>query len=215
MADQKGITLTCPQGMIAYCIRSYALGSLCPASAGFRYGRAMSKHPASLCSETVDIQRRKQRWLGALVIVAACFVVYAPALDGTLVWDDDTHLLDNPVFDENGLYKVWFEPLERLSYWPVTFTSHWLEYQLWEFEPRGYHVVNVLLHALSALVLWGVLRAMALPLPWLVALVFAIHPVNVESVAWISQRKNLLSMLFFIISALFYLRFEAQRKASL
>jgi tetratricopeptide (TPR) repeat protein len=152
------------------------------------------------------------RWLGGAALLLICVAVYAPALPGDFVWDDDTHLLDNPVLEEDGLYKVWFTPPERINYWPATFTSYWIEYQLWGFDPFGYHVVNVLIHALNAILLWRVLNLLRLPYSWLVALLFAVHPVNVESVAWIAQRKSLLSMLFAMISLLFFLRHEAERR---
>lgn len=154
-----------------------------------------------------------QRWLGSLTIVLACFVVYAPSLEGGFVWDDDTHLLLNPVFQEDGLHRVWLQPPQEINYWPVTFTTYWLEYQLWEFDPLGYRIVNLFLHAMAAIVLWSVLTALRVPLSWWIALIFAIHPVNVESVAWIAQRKNVLSLLFGLLAALFFLRFEANRKA--
>lgn len=154
-------------------------------------------------------------WLGAAAIGVACFAAFLPALGGDFVWDDDTHLLDNPVLEENGLYKVWVAPPERINYWPVTFTTYWLEHQLFGFDPLGYHVVNVLIHAASALFLWQILRLLRVPLPWLVALVFAVHPVNVESVAWITQRKNLLSFFFGALSLLLWLHFEKRRRALL
>ncbi|MBW2293007.1 MAG: tetratricopeptide repeat protein, partial [Deltaproteobacteria bacterium] len=156
------------------------------------------------------------RWLiGSLAIVIACFAIYAPSLGGSFIWDDDTHLLDNPVFEDDGLYKVWLTPPQKINYWPMTFTTYWLEYQIWEFDPLGYRVVNLLLHALCAIAMWALLRALRVPFPWFIAFVFAIHPVNVESVAWIAQRKTILSLLFFLIAWLFYLRFEAERKAAL
>lgn len=78
------------------------------------------------------------RWLiGSLAIVIACFAIYAPSLGGSFIWDDDTHLLDNPVFEDDGLYKVWLTPPQKINYWPMTFTTYWLEYQIWEFDPLG------------------------------------------------------------------------------
>jgi tetratricopeptide (TPR) repeat protein len=145
--------------------------------------------------------------------VIACFAIYAPSLGGDFIWDDDTHLLDNPVFEEDGLHKVWLTPPQRINYWPMTFTTYWLEYQIWEFNPVGYRIVNLLLHALCAIAMWAVLRALQIPLPWLIALAFALHPVNVETVAWVAQRKTILSLLFMLIAAIFYLRFESERKS--
>ncbi len=153
--------------------------------------------------------------LGTAVIVLVCFCVYAASLAGGFVWDDDTHLLDNPVFEPGGLLAVWFSPPQVINYWPVTFTSYWFEHALWGFDPLGYRIVNVLLHAGSSVLLWRVLARLRVPLPWLCALVFAVHPVNVESVAWVAQRKNLLSLLFFLGATWAYLRFEAQQRTGL
>lgn len=153
--------------------------------------------------------------VGALGILLACGIVYAASLSGGFVWDDDTHLLDNPVFEPGGLAAVWFSPPQVINYWPVTFTSYFVEHALWGFDPLGYRVVNVLLHALSCILLWRVLRRLEVPFAWLCALVFAVHPVNVESVAWIAQRKNLLSLLFFVLATFYYLRFEAEERAGL
>jgi tetratricopeptide (TPR) repeat protein len=159
-------------------------------------------------------RNRARWWLGAAAILVASFAVYAPALEGGFVWDDDTHLLDNPVLEENGLRKVWLTPPQRINYWPLTFTTYWVEHQLWGLDPLGYHVVNVLIHAASCILIWLVLLRLRVPYPWLVALVFAIHPVNVESVAWITQRKNLLSMFFFALALLLHLRFEDRRSVT-
>jgi tetratricopeptide (TPR) repeat protein len=149
--------------------------------------------------------------LGCALILLASFLAFGPALGGDFVWDDDTHLLDNPVFDETGLYGVWLSPPTRINYWPVTYTTYWLEHGLWGFDPLGYHVVNVVLHALACMLLWRLLAVLGVPFAWLAALVFAVHPVNVESVAWIAQRKNILSLLFFFLTLIFYLEAAARR----
>src|ERR1035437_4408213 len=128
-----------------------------------------------------------------LVLVAATLAVYWPALGGGFIWDDDVMLRNNPyVKSPGGLYFIWCST--RLpDFFPLTSTSLWLECRLWGMHPLGYHLSNVLLHAASAVILWRVLRRLAVPAAWLAALLFAIHPVNVESVAWITERKNTLS----------------------
>jgi tetratricopeptide (TPR) repeat protein len=156
---------------------------------------------------------RARWWLGCAAIVVASFAVYAPALGGDFVFDDDIHLTENPVLEEGGLRRIWLTPPENLNYWPVTWTSYWIEHRLWGLDPVGYHLANVLIHAAGVCLIWAVLRRLGVPYPWLVALVFALHPVNVASVAWIAQQKNVLSLFFFALSLLLYLRFEQRRAA--
>lgn len=143
----------------------------------------------------------------AAVIFAVTVAAYLPSLRAGFVWDDDTHLTGNIVLQEDGLRRVW-TTTDSPNYWPVTWTSFWIEHQLWGLRPLGYHAVNVLLHALNSLLVWRVMSRLNVPGALLVGLLFAVHPVNVASVAWITQRKNLLCMLFFAAALLAYLRFE-------
>ena len=115
----------------------------------------------------------------ALAVVAATFAAYWPALGGDFIWDDDVMVKNNPcVQSPGGLYYIWCTT--RLpDFFPLTSTTFWLEWRLWGMRPSGYHVTNVLLHAASAVMLWRVLRRLAVPAAWLAALGFARHPVNV------------------------------------
>jgi tetratricopeptide (TPR) repeat protein len=145
--------------------------------------------------------------------VAASLILLAIAAHGTAVrngfiWDDDDYVVENATLHApDGLRQIWFEIGSTPQYYPLVHTSYWLEYRLWGLEPAGYHAVNVLLHALACLLLFSVLRSLAVPGAWLAAAIFAVHPVHVESVAWITERKNVLSGVFYLGSLLAYLRF--------
>ena len=141
----------------------------------------------------------------ALAVVVAAFVSYWPALTGQFVWDDDVLLTNNALVKaSDGLYRMWFTT-EAVDYWPLTGTSFWIEWRLWGMKPFGYHVTNLLIHLASAGLIWAVLKRLSVPGAAVAASIFALHPVNVESVAWIVQRKNVLSLFFFLLSGLWFL----------
>jgi hypothetical protein len=143
-------------------------------------------------------------WLLALALVVAVFLAYQPAWRGNFIWDDDLHLLKNPVLQPGGLARTWV-PGTYATYWPVTSTAYWIQHQLWGLSALGFHLVNIGLHAVSAILIWRVLRLLRVPGGLLAAALFALHPVNVESVAWITQQKNTISLLLTLASVLAYL----------
>ena len=150
----------------------------------------------------------------AAVLVGAVVVAYLPALRAGFVWNDDTYLTGNATLDETGgLRRIWADPRANEQYYPAVFTSFWVEKRLWGLHPFGYHLVNVLLHAGSALLLWWLLRRLGLPGGWLAAALFALHPVCVESVAWVTERKNTLSLLLTLLAAHAYLASASARDA--
>ncbi len=151
-------------------------------------------------------------WQGGLIVLLV-FLAYLPALRGGFIWDDDDYVTQNPTLhDLGGLQRLWFKVGAVPQYYPVVHTTFWLEYHLWGLNPVGYHLINVLLHATAAILLWRVLLRLQIPGAWLAAVIFALHPVEVESVAWITERKNVLSAVFYFAAALACLRFVALKE---
>ena len=168
---------------------------------------------------TVSRSRRKIVWQ-AVTLLAATLLAYLPVLDAGFVWNDDDLTAILALVQRQGLSAIWFSS-EAFNYWPVTWSSYWIEHQVFGTNPAtglphptSYHVVNVLLHAAGSLLLWRVLVQLEIPGAWLAATVFAVHPVNVESVAWITQRKNVLAMVFYLVAMWQFLDFEQTNRRS-
>ncbi len=141
-------------------------------------------------------------------MVALVLLAYQQIWRAGFIWDDDFHVTRNLMLrDLRGLWRIWSDPSATPQYYPLVHTSFWLEYQLWGLQPLGYHLDNLIFHGFAAILLWRVLVRLELPGAWLAAALFAVHPVEVESVAWITERKNVLSGLFYLAAALYYLRF--------
>src|SRR5262245_22613822 len=150
--------------------------------------------------------------VGLLVLLTTA--AYVPSLQGGFIIDDDVLLTGSPLIKSaDGVYSFWFTT-KPVDYWPVSNTSLWLEWRLWGSDPTGYHVTNLVLHLLNALLIWWILQALAIPGAFLGALLFALHPVNVQPVAWITQRKTLLAMFFSLLAIVCLLRSEARRAVS-
>jgi tetratricopeptide (TPR) repeat protein len=143
-----------------------------------------------------------RRWTAAmpgLALVLLVVAAYLPALRGQFIWDDDYHVVKSaPLRSLAGLWRIWFEPGATQQYYPLTHSSFWLDYHLWGLRPAAYHAENILLHALGAVLVWRLLRRLEVSGAWLGAALFALHPVCVESVAWITERKNTLSGVCFL-----------------
>jgi tetratricopeptide (TPR) repeat protein len=148
----------------------------------------------------------------AALLLAATLVAYAPALRGSLLWDDDAHVTKPALRSLHGLWRIWFEVGATQQYYPLLHSAFWFEHRLWGDSVLGYHLVNVALHATAAWLLVLILRRLSFAAPVLAGLVFALHPICVESVAWISEQKNTLSAVFYLWSALLYLDFDRTRR---
>lgn len=153
-------------------------------------------------------------WAGVLALLV--LVAFLPAATGQFIWDDDHHVGVIDTLDSvQGLAKIWM-PLDNATpqYYPLTSTTFWIEHHFWGDNPLGYHLVNILLQAASAIVVWRLLRRLAVPGAWLAAAIWAVHPLQAETVCWISERKNLLSGLLFFSSIWFYLEFAGLTPAA-
>ena len=154
--------------------------------------------------------------LGAAIALAGavlCLLVavsYFPALSGGFVWDDVVLTKATPLHAWSGLAQIWFTPRALLPYeghyWPLLHTTFWLEHKLWGLAPFGYHLVNLLLHTGVVLLLWRLLLRLEVPGAWFAAAVFAVHPLHVESVAWVIGRKDMLATLCYLAAVLAYIR---------
>ena len=166
---------------------------------------------ASLRPEGMAVQPHawwNHDWTLGLVLIAATLVVYWPALHGGFVWDDDSHISDNPTLRSlKGLWEIWFQPGATCQYYPLSFTGFWIGYQLWGLHTPGYHLITVALHGTGAVLLWQVLKRLEVRAAWLAGAIFALHPVNVMSVAWMTELKNTLSGVLILGAAWAYLRF--------
>jgi tetratricopeptide (TPR) repeat protein len=148
------------------------------------------------------------RVVAGAALVLMVLAAYRPALRAGFIWDDDDHVTANETLKSvDGLRRIWLEPGVVPQYYPLTFSGLWVEYHLWGLRPLGYHLVNILLHASNAILWWCILRRLAVPGAWFAAALFALHPVQVESVAWVTELKNVLSGAFYLAAALAYLRF--------
>ena len=152
--------------------------------------------------------RRTRACVFALLLAAVTFSVYHPAWRGGFVWDDDAYVTNNDLLTApDGLRRIWFSLDAPSQYFPLVYTTFRLERALWGLNPLGYHLVNICLHITTALLLWRLLVRLQIPGAFLAAAIFALHPVQVESVAWITERKNVLMGVFFMLTLLTWWNF--------
>ena len=138
-------------------------------------------------------------------------LAYQPAWHGEILWDDEAHIGGPELRTLDGLRRIWLMPRTTQQYYPLLHTSYWLQQRLWGDSTTGYHIVNLLLHIGCVVLVLRILRRLRIPGAELAAIIFALHPVNVETVAWIAERKNTLSGVFALTATLWYLRFDESR----
>jgi len=160
----------------------------------------------SVLGRWIDRPHVKGTLLAGL-LVAMVVAAYGPALEAGFIWDDDDYVTENPLLHApDGFERIWLSMDAPSQYFPLVYSAFRIEYGLWGLDPFGYHLVNVLLHAANALLLWLLLRRLDIAGAWFAAAVFALHPVQVESVAWVTERKNVMSLFFSLLSLLAWLR---------
>jgi len=174
--------------------------------AGRRYSSAHMSLRARLTRPWPDPAR-------ALLLLACVTVAYLPALTGGTVWDDDRHITSGAQQSLDGLRRIWFELGATQQYYPLLHSAFWIEHRLWGDAPLGYHLVNVGLHGIAAILVVVLCQRLAIKGAWLAGFLFALHPVAVESVAWISEQKNTLSLVFYLLATLGWLHFDQRRRA--
>ncbi|HUG10177.1 MAG TPA: tetratricopeptide repeat protein [Opitutaceae bacterium] len=172
--------------------------------------------------------RRAAPWAMVALVLGVVLACYWPAFHGELLWDDPAHITSEELRSWTGLWRIWFDLGATQQYYPVLHTTFWIEHRLWGDSMFGYHLANAVLHAACCCLLAMILRRLWMRretepgsagvrgelwgFEWLAALLFAAHPVCVESVAWISEQKNTLSLLFYLLAGLVYLQFDARRQ---
>ena len=163
-----------------------------------------------------------------MLIFCATAIAYLPSFSGEFIWNDSDYVTAPALRSLDGLARIWTEPGATEQYYPLLHSAFWVQHRIFGDSPLGYHLVTLLLHIGSA-VLFGLIvrrlfdndagpaapgseRRRFVGVEWVAALLFALHPVHVESVAWITEQKNTLSLAFYLAAALVYLRFDATRQ---
>jgi Flp pilus assembly protein TadD len=155
---------------------------------------------------------RARALIFAVVLAAVTIFAYRPAWHGGFLWDDDAYIINNELLTApDGWQRIWFSLDSPSQYFPFTYSTFRIEHALWGLNTTGYHWVNLLLHVGNALLVWAVLARLKVPGAWLAAAIFALHPVQVESVAWITERKNVLMAFFFLLTLLGWIAFVDER----
>lgn len=183
-----------------------------------KLGGDLKKRPTGSVAPRLDppagpSQSRRQDALVFIVLLLAVLIAYRPAWNGGRIWDDDAHITRPELRSLGGLWRIWFEIGATQQYYPLAHSAFWTEAQLWGDHLLGYHLVNIVLHALSSFLIIVILRRLSVPGATLAGVIFALHPIEVESVAWMTELKNTLSGVFYFASLLVYLSFDRTRRS--
>src|SRR6266498_5373450 len=170
--------------------------------------RQMKNKRNPLAKAGTSTHTRNRAWILGLVLVLATAVAYQQAWHAGYIWDDDVYVTGNKLLTvPDGLKRIWFSLDSPSQYFPLVYTTFRIERALWGLNPTGYHSINLVLHISNALLVWLVLARLKVPGAWLAGAIFALHSVQVESVAWITERKNVLMGFFFLLTLLAWIAF--------
>ncbi len=165
--------------------------------------RDMMTHPTN---------SRRQALLPSVILLTLVALAYSPIFRAGYIWDDPDYVVNNLTLRNlPGLWHMWTDPLSIPQYYPLVHTTFWIEYHLWNLHPLGYHIDNLLLHAFGCILFYRLLQKLEVPGAFIAAMLFAVHPVQVESVAWITERKNVLCGVFYFSAFLAWIRFDTSR----
>src|SRR5438445_7858280 len=179
----------------------------CTASPRIAFNTAMLRNIPRLITSP-----RGRAWLFGVLLAALTIFAYRPAWNGGFLWDDDVYITNNELLTApDGLHRIWFSMDAPSQYFPLVYTTFRIERALWGLNPSGYHWVNLLLHVANALLVWRVLARLKVPGACLAGAIFALHPVQVESVSWITERKNVLIGFFFLLTLLAWIAVVDER----
>jgi tetratricopeptide (TPR) repeat protein len=182
-------------------------------SPGPRHSRNKDSKEVEGFAASVSFPSVTPRMAAALALICCITAIaYWPAIQGALLWDDDNHVTRPDLQSLHGLWRIWSDLDATQQYYPLLHSAFWVEHRIWGDAALGYHLTNIGLHSLSALLVVLIVGRLRLPGAWLAGLLFALHPVCVESVAWITEQKNTLSGVFYLASAFTYLGFDQTRR---
>ena len=171
-------------------------------------GSSAGKKPSTFNLQPSTLPPRFPAWLLAALLALVTILAYQPVWHAGFIWDDDDYVTKNPLLTApDGLWRIWFSFDSPSQYFPLAYTAFRLEHLLWGLNPAGYHWVNLLLHVANALLVWRLLWRLGVPGSWLAAAIFSLHPVQVETVAWITELKNVLMLFFYLLTLLAWVEF--------
>jgi hypothetical protein len=184
-----------------------------------RLAKKLKNHRSTLCASNFLARSETKAVVitvaQAALLLLAILLTFEPAFHAQFIWDDDANVTANPALRNlEGLILIWTNSETMTQYYPLLYTTFWIEHALFGLDPAPFHALNVMLHGMNAILLWRVLLFLEIPGAWFIAALFGLHPVQVETVAWVTELKNLQSGFFYFAAALAYLHFDRRRRES-